>query len=145
MDERFVFCDLMSGKKKLQSGELPFMVLKDMKHSVSFLSIDFPAYEDGHTLVIPKKHYAKIEDVPKKVLHELIEHCQIVARAIGKRHSGCNILLNDGKFADQSVFHVHFHIVPRDKKDKIVLDRWKTKKLGAVEFGKLFKKMKKVI
>jgi histidine triad (HIT) family protein len=140
-----VFCDLLSGKRKVQEGKYPFLPLRRTKNTVSFLSLDFPAHEDGHTLVVPRKHYKSLADVPKKILDELIEHSVLVSKAIRKNHQGCNILVNDGKFADQTIFHVHFHVIPRDKGDVITIDRWKHKKMSRENFDKLYKKMKKLI
>ena len=137
------FCNMLSGEKSHRGKNFPFLVSHETRSTVSFLSIDFPAHEDGHTLVIPKKHFTSIVDIPKKILNELIEHSQKLVKIIRKNHSGANILVNEGKFADQTVFHTHFHIIPRDRGDLIKIHRWKEKKMSKEKFLEIHEKMKR--
>ena len=88
-------------------------------------------------LVIPKKHFQDLEDLPKTILHEIIEHVQKVSAVTIRRHQGCNVLLNNGKSAGQHVSHVHFHVIPRDPDDNINIARWKEKKMSVSQFKKL--------
>jgi len=67
----------------------------------------------------------------------------LVTKVLRKTHQGCNIWLNDGKSAEQSILHVHFHIVPRDKPDGIKIKLWKRKKMKKEEFIKLHNRLKK--
>lgn len=107
------------------------------------MAIDFPASEDGHFVVAPKRHFENFEELPKHVLHDLIEHLTLAALITRKRHQGCNILLNNGRAAEQKVPHVHFHIIPRDKGDKIHIESWKRKKLGLEKFNLLSKQLRR--
>lgn len=134
-----IFCGFVSGKRKIQSKKynIPFIPLNKTKNTLSFLSIDFPEKEDGHVLVITKKHFANLEDIPKRILHELIEQVCLILKVLRKTHGGCNVLLNDGKSADQSVFHAHFHIIPRDKADNIKIEVWKRKKISLAKFKEI--------
>ena len=140
-----IFCDFITGKRKIQMNGLPFIPLKETKNTLSFLSMSFPEKEDGHILVIPKKHYVYVEDTPKNVRHELIDHTVLIAKTLRRTHEGCNILLNDGKSAGQCVFHMHYHIIPRDKGDEIKIEIWKNKKLSEKKFRELHKFIKKEI
>ena len=141
-----VFCQFLKGEKKEHSNGLPFKILNETKRTISFLSNVLPETEDGHILVIPKKHYAtSIEDIPKSTLHELIEHVTLLAKALRKKHEGCNILLNDGNAAGQTVFHTHFHLIPRDIKDKIKIEIYKRKKMKKEEFLKLHLAIKRTL
>jgi len=124
-------------------GDYPFLILNKTKNTLSFLSINFPQKEDGHVLVIPKKHFKNLEDCPKKILHELIEHSTLIAKTLRKTHQGCTFFLRDGKGARQTVFHTHFHIIPRDKGDEIKMEIWKKKKMSKEKFIKLHEKIKK--
>lgn len=78
----------------------------------------------GHVLVIPKQHFENILDIEDSILAHLI----IVSKNIGKQlisendAAGMNLLHAAGKDAQQSVFHFHFHVVPRYKND--ALDLW---------------------
>ena len=72
-----------------------------------------------HTLVIPKKHYENIFDVPEK---ELVKVIAVVKKLVVLYHDrlGINnvqIINSSGPEAQQDVFHVHFHIVPRKRGD----------------------------
>ncbi len=139
-----VFCDFISGKKTKNHG-YPVIFLKEGKYTVSFLSIDFPEKEDGHVLVIPKNHFPNLEDIPINIDHELIEHVSIISKVLRKTHNGCNVLLNDGKAAGQRVSHTHFHIIPRDRGDRIRIEMWKKKSMSIVKFKNLHRKIKKEI
>lgn len=83
----------------------------------------------GHVLVIPKQHFENILDIEDSILAHLI----IVSKNIGKllisEHdaAGMNLLHAAGNDAQQSVFHFHFHVVPRYKNDR--LDLWFRNKL----------------
>ena len=78
----------------------------------------------GHVLVIPKQHAINILDIDDLTL----AHMAIVSKKIGKQlivendASGMNLLHAAGEDAQQSVFHFHFHVVPRYQDDK--LDLW---------------------
>ncbi len=139
------FCNFVSGKWKEHRKKYPFEILHGTNLTISFLSIDFPMPAKMHVLVIPKKHYVNLEDIPRKTLHELIEHVSLVARAIRLEHDGCNILLNDGRDAEQSIMHAHFHLVPRDKGDKIEIELWKRAQIKQNEFENLNEKMHSLI
>ncbi len=140
-----IFCAFGKGTQKTHANGFPFETLLTLKNTISFLSTDLPATEDGHVLVIPKKHFENMEDIPKNSLHELIDHVSLLTRVLRKTHSGCNILLNDGKSAGQRVFHTHFHVIPREKNDKIIIEKFKRKNLTKKEFITLHKVIKQEI
>ena len=137
------FCDFINGKRNKGKDDYPFLPLYETKNTVSFLSVDLPVHEYCHTLIIPKKHFESIEIVPRKILHELIEHAKIASKVIRKHHQGCNILLNNGKYAEQYVNHLHFHVIPRDKNDGLKLISWKEKRMNLEKFKSLSRKLKK--
>jgi histidine triad (HIT) family protein len=78
----------------------------------------------GHVLVIPKEHSENIFDIEDFLLSHLV----LVSKAIGKQlvieneAKGMNLLHAAGEVAQQSVFHFHFHLVPRYEGDD--LDLW---------------------
>lgn len=69
----------------------------------------------GHTLVVPKQHYATLLDIPSNELVNVTSKLQPVAQGILKvlNTTDFNILQNNGPSASQVVNHVHFHIIPR--------------------------------
>ncbi|WP_432166885.1 HIT family protein [Streptomyces sp. bgisy031] len=80
----------------------------------------------GHALVIPTPHYAGIFDTPAEVLAETLALVQRVSGAMrtALNASGVNILSASGPGSEQSVPHLHFHVVPRWADDG--LSTWPT-------------------
>jgi histidine triad (HIT) family protein len=78
----------------------------------------------GHALVIPRHHFDNILDIEDSVL----AHLALIAKKVGKQlvtehaANGMNLLHAAGASAQQSVFHFHFHVVPRYEDDG--LDLW---------------------
>ena len=142
--KKCLFCDFVTGEWKNQKHKYPFEKLYETKNTLSFLSIDFPHPKKIHVLVIPKKHYVNLEDCPKQTLFELIEHVTLTSKALRLENEGCNILLNDGRGAEQDVMHTHFHLVPRNKKDGIEIELWKRSKVSAKEYHELNQQVKKL-
>jgi histidine triad (HIT) family protein len=74
---------------------------------------------EGHTLVIPKKHYARLDDLPEDLLIKLI----LTARRLNTKiresmnATGSHVSMNDGRAARQLIPHVHIHIIPRKEGD----------------------------
>ncbi len=141
-----LFCQFVSGKRKKNLNGFPFLPLHQTENTFSFLSIDFPANKNrhagGHILVISKKHFQRIEKVPARILHELIDHVQLAAKVVQKYQPGCNILLNNGREAGQYVNHVHFHIISRAQNDGVKVESWKKAKVARKEFEKISEKLK---
>ena len=138
-----LFCEFISGVRKKHTNGLPFKILNETKHSISFLSIDFPKHSSGHILVVPKKHYENLEDIPKTLLHDISEHVARSCEILRKRHSACNVLLNNGKEAGQTIFHTHFHIIPRDHNDDVEIEVWKRRQMREEEFKKLISELRR--
>lgn len=104
---------------KIINGELPCYKIYEDDFCLAFLDIANDIY--GHTLVIPKKHYESVMTCDNSTLSKLLECC----KKIGKHYvedcgfDGFNIFNCTGQAAEQSVFHIHFHILPRKKDDGI--------------------------
>jgi histidine triad (HIT) family protein len=76
----------------------------------------------GHTLVLPKNHHVDLTDTPPETVSGMVTLGQRIAKAarVSELHAdGNNIVINDGKAAFQSVFHVHLHVAPRQTGDKL--------------------------
>ncbi len=98
---------------KIINKEAGAEIIYENENLISFLDIRPLNY--GHTLVIPKQHYENFLDVPAELLSELTSVTQLISSAIkaSLNPDGFNIIANNGVAAGQSVFHFHFHIIPR--------------------------------
>ncbi len=88
-------------------------ILAENQLALAFLD-KFPSNE-GHTLIIPKRHVANLFDVTKEEMDAIRELLYKSRRELEKRFSpdGYNIGINVGEAAGQTVFHLHVHLIPR--------------------------------
>jgi histidine triad (HIT) family protein len=110
----------MSGKtifEKIITDEIPHHKIHEDDDTFVFLDATPCAY--GHTLVIPKKPYKNIYEIPSDVSGKLFQTVQKISVAIKKavECDGINILMNNEPAAGQTVFHSHIHIIPRFEND----------------------------
>ena len=103
---------------KIASGKAPCYKIYEDDYALAFLDISRDCY--GHTLVVPKKHYKNVLDCDEEVL----KHTIAAVKKVAKHYvddcgfKGVNILNASGEEAQQSVPHLHFHILPRMAKDE---------------------------
>lgn len=86
----------------------------------SFFSIpDKNPVVEGHSMVISKKHFETILDLPEELGTELLECIKNTSLKLMKKYNaeGFNIINNNFEVAHQIVKHAHFHIIPRKKGD----------------------------
>ena len=102
---------------KIIKREIPSYKIYENKYAYAFL--DIAGDVDGHTLVIPKKHYTNILDCTDKDLSEVMKVVKLISNHYINNcgYEGVNILNANNKSAQQSVFHLHFHIIPRKTDD----------------------------
>ena len=108
---------------KIVAGEIPCSKVYEDESVLAFL--DVGPLSVGHTLVIPKEHFCRLDECPEDLLAKVSgcvgRICPAVVDAV--EADGYNVLCNTGKAAGQVVEHVHFHIIPRKSGDG-VFDRW---------------------
>jgi len=77
--------------------------------------LDARPVNEGHTLVVSKKHYENIFEIPDEELADLFKVVKKVANAIMKseKAEGIRIVQNNGSAAHQIIFHFHVHIIPQ--------------------------------
>lgn len=99
-----VFCDIAN--KKINT-----YTVYENDNIIAFL--DYDPINEGHILLIPKKHYLDVDELPKELLTEIMETSQKLVTAIKKvyKPAGYSIMQNGGAFND--VGHYHLHIFPR--------------------------------
>lgn len=102
---------------KILTGEIPSFKVYEDDYVYAFLDISQVA--KGHTLLIPKKASANIFETDEETMKHIGAALPKVANAIKRAFNpdGLNIIQNNGEFADQSVFHIHFHLIPRYEND----------------------------
>ena len=144
--EECIFCQFIEGRKNHKNG-LPMKVLRETRHSLSFLAIDLPKKTKLNILVIPKKHFTFVEEVPDRILLDMMRHIKFLIKKLKIKYPSMNLLLNNGKDADQYVPHVHFHIYPREKGDGLMDGMKKELKTDRdkKEFEKIQKELIKLI
>ncbi len=111
-----IFCDISA---KISEAEIVF----ENEKFLAFLDINPINY--GHTLVIPKKHFDNFLTIPADELVEMVKVTQYLAGAVKRalKCDGFNIISNNGLSAGQSVFHFHYHIIPRYENDFLMRPR----------------------
>ncbi len=103
---------------KIIEGKVPADKIYEDRHALAFLDV-FPR-SPGHTLVIPKSHAEKLEDLPEIELQPLFSAVAKVSGIVlgALKAEGATIGINQGKVAGQVVEHLHVHMVPRFAGDK---------------------------
>ncbi|WP_284139488.1 MULTISPECIES: HIT family protein [unclassified Virgibacillus] len=98
---------------KIIQGDIPSAKVYEDEFVYAFL--DISQVTKGHTLVIPKTHVKNIYETSEEIARELFTRVPKIANAIKKAYQpiGMNLLNNNEKPADQSVFHLHLHLIPR--------------------------------
>ena len=111
MSNDCLFCRLVDG-----SVPIAAKVFED-EDTLAFL--DIHPINRGHTLVIPKSHYANMYDTPNDVFAKVMSTVQMLAPKIKQSvgAEGINIGINNDAVAGQLVFHLHVHIIPRFEGD----------------------------
>ncbi|KAB1197502.1 MULTISPECIES: HIT family protein [Haloferax] len=101
----------------IASRDIHGRIVHETEHSLAFLDVNPLA--PGHTLVVPKDHYARLDDMPDEISADLFgavdELVPRVEDAVDADAS--NVGINNGPAAGQEVEHVHVHIVPRFEDD----------------------------
>jgi histidine triad (HIT) family protein len=109
---------------KIVTGEIPAQIVHADARTVAFMDIA-PATR-GHCLVVPREHTDDLLTADP----EDVAACALVAQELARRAyedlgaAGVNVLQSSGAPAWQSVFHLHFHVIPRYAGDPLVLP-WK--------------------
>ena len=99
-----IFCDILDGTR---NGHI---VYEDKDH-IAFL--DKYPIDDGHTLVIPRKHHEKITDMDPNDVGKIFSLIPKIAKAVLAGADAFSLAQNNGKAAKQIIPHVHIHIIPR--------------------------------
>ena len=111
MSDSCIFC-------RIARGEVPSHSVYEDESTLAFLDINPSA--PGHTLIIPKAHVTRVEDLSEedaealfRALHTLVGGVQEAVEA-----PASSVGINNGPESGQEVPHVHIHIIPRTRGDR---------------------------
>jgi len=109
-----IFCQIVA-------GEGPATIVDSDERTVAFMDIN-PATR-GHALVVPRAHYADLAEIPEDELATCVQAARRLAERAVERlgADGVNLLNAQGRAAWQTVFHFHFHVIPRYEGDPLRL------------------------
>lgn len=110
IDDNCIFCKI--GQKKIDAN-----IIEENEDAIAFLDA-FPLTA-GHTLVITKNHYAKLQDIRFDEINNMFKLAYKILPSIeeGTDVQGTLLAIHNGKDAGQEIPHVHLHIVPRKPND----------------------------
>ncbi len=120
-----VFCEIIAHR-------LPAWWVEEGTGAVAFLTIQPLA--EGHTLVIPRGHAPTLEDVrpdERSEMWSLVHRISERMRHVGLAE-GVNLLVASGRAAEQGVFHLHVHVIPRRPGDMVGFNAWIDSKVRSV-------------
>ncbi|MFA9479513.1 HIT family protein [Phycisphaerales bacterium AB-hyl4] len=121
-DADCIFC-------RIAAGEIPCHRVYEDDEVLAFL--DVGPLSAGHALIIPKAHYATLDEMPGELAAACMKIAPRLAGAIRDvtGTSAYNVLQNNGELAHQAVKHVHFHIIPKSADGGLDLT-WDAGQLG---------------
>ncbi len=102
---RCIFCDIVS-------GNMPARRVYEDEQVVAFHDINPQA--PTHVLIIPRQHIPRLQDATEKdalLLGQLLLAANRVAHQLGLEPSGYRLVINNGRDALQTVFHLHMHLL----------------------------------
>ena len=114
-DTGCVFCEIVRDTRKCT-------IIAEDEAALAFMDIH-PA-NDGHCLVIPKSHYPTIFDIPPHTFTSISSLVARVARAVqhARQPPGLSLVQANGPAANQTVPHLHIHVLPRRSDDGLLLN-----------------------
>ena len=125
---------------KIVSGEIPATKIYEDENFLAFLDVN--PVNQGHSLVIPKKHSRNILDIDDDILKTMMPVVKKLSQKIktSLNADGINIIINNEPAAGQVIFHTHVHIIPRFDSDG--LKHWSGEKYEEGEAEIIARKIK---
>ncbi len=139
MEKECIFC-------KISANTLKASVVFENEHIIAIM--DIQPINEGHVLVMPKKCYQLLHQLPIELSQELFRVVAEIEKTLwhieGISCEGTNILQNNGRSAWQEINHVHFHIIPRFTGDNFKI-KYQSKRPTRESLDELSDKIKKVL
>lgn len=104
---------------KIVSGQIPSRRIYSDDYCVAFLDIN--PVNHGHILVVPRHHHRDLLELPAEIASKIGELLPRLAKAVlnSRAADGLNVIINNGTAAGQTIFHGHWHIIPRFHDDTV--------------------------
>ena len=105
--ENCIFCSIIDGHS-------PAYIVEE--NELFLIILDIYPLRPGHTLIISKRHVQYIEDLTNQEREVLISLVNKVSNGLKKSNlnvKATQLILNNGKEANQTIPHLHFHVIPR--------------------------------
>lgn len=128
---------------KIVKREIPAKIIGETEKSLAFIDA-FPLTK-GHSLVIPKNHYEKVQDISAEDNADLFETVRRVIAKVDKISNATLLAVHNGKESGQEIPHVHVHLIPRSAEDSAgpVHSMFKDRpKLSESEINQIHEKLK---
>jgi histidine triad (HIT) family protein len=127
---------------KIIDGEIPAIKVLDEELVIAFMDIN-PSNQ-GHMLVVPKKHAENIFEIPESDLAATVKAVKRCAKAVKEalNAEGITVLQLNGKASDQIIPHFHIHIIPRWENDGLPVSTWEMKQGDMEEIEDIALKVK---
>jgi len=103
-----LFCDILA-------GDMPAEFVWEDGQVAAFLDVR-PLFK-GHVLVLPRRHYVTLADLPADLLTPLFARVQQISAAMPAAYAAQGSFVAMNNIVSQSVPHLHVHVVPRTKGD----------------------------
>ena len=123
-EENCLFC-------RIVSGELAAVLVYEDEDTLAFL--DHRPLFPGHTLLVPRKHFETLGDLPAAQIGPLFKNVQLLSRAVELAMGAEGNFVAMNNRVSQSVPHLHVHIVPRRRKDGLKGFFWPRTKYSSEE------------
>lgn len=101
-----LFCEIVAGR-------IPSARVLETDEAVAFL--DLGPVNVGHVLLVPREHHADLSELPDALAAKVGALLPRLSRAIRRatEADGLNVVINNGEAAGQTIFHGHWHLIPR--------------------------------
>ncbi|MCH8860313.1 MAG: HIT domain-containing protein [Thaumarchaeota archaeon] len=100
---------------KIVKKEIPAKIIFETEKSLAFMDA-FPLTK-GHSLVVTKTHYEKVQDISKEDNADLFETVRRTISKVDKITDSTLLAVHNGKQSGQEIPHVHVHLIPRSSED----------------------------
>lgn len=111
-DSQCLFCKIVEGK-------IPATKIYSDSHCIVFLDIN--PVNHGHVLIVPRHHHKDLTKLPSNIASHVASIIPAIANAlmIATKADGLNLIVNNGIVAGQTIFHGHWHLIPRFTDDSV--------------------------